>query len=309
METTQNAAGANAAPKKVRRGITNQTSATTQLKFHEKDAAQNNLFVGQLKEVLVDYRTISADNTGLSSFAGLSIPRLVFHFASNHATDAEQRHVYETLLPVESNVATIPGGSDAWRVNNIFRWIKHILDTFYLKGRALSAAEEDALSLSFVDYDDNGEYIQVTPEEVIAGYKTLFEAAASMLNGTYSDDTREATGKPCYKDANGSPIRVWMKLLRAKKQKNEWKNVSQNGELGFDPFIGEGVVELVKTNMPPNILKVDLAKESITPKATEKRQPSIGIPGSPVGGVTIPAGNNFNPNAGAYAEAGEEMPF
>lgn len=304
--TAQNGATA----KKHRRGVSNETRATTALKFHEKDAAQNGLFVGQLKDVSVDYRTISSDTKGLASFAGMSIPRLVFHFTSNHSNEAEQRNVYQTLLPVESNIDTIPGGKNEWQVNNVLAWIKHVLDVFYLKGRQLTEQEEEALEIPFVDYDDAGEYVSVEPETVIAGYGAVFMAAANMLNGTYSDNTKEATGKPCYKDANGAPIKIWMKLLRCKRTKDGWRNVS-NGDLSFDPFIGEGVIELHKTNMPPTILKLDLAKESITPKNVNK-QPTIGTPGTNImGGMmvgNVPTANNDFTN-GAFAEASGDMPF
>ena len=37
--------------KKVRRGVSNQTKAVAQLRFHEKDAATNGLFIGHLEEV------------------------------------------------------------------------------------------------------------------------------------------------------------------------------------------------------------------------------------------------------------------
>lgn len=304
-----------AAKPKGRRGVSNETRATTALKFHEKDCSKYGLFVGQLKEVLVDYRTLSEDTKGLSSFAGLAIPRLIFHFASCHNNDAEQRHVYQNLLPVESNIDTIPGGSKEWQINNTFAWIKHILDVFYLKGRVLTPQEEDALTLPFCDFDEQNEYVAVEPEEVLAGYASVFKAAADMLNGTYSDSEHEATGKPCYKDANGASLKIWMKLLRCKRVKGEWRNVS-NGELAFDPFIGEGAIELLKTNMPPVILKLDLAKESITPQEVNKK-PTIGAPGTPIGGMVIAPGMGGMPmgmpsgadvNA-AFNEAGDDTPF
>lgn len=298
-----------AAKPKLRRGVSNQTKATASLKFHERDAAPNGLFVGQLKEVTVDYRTIGADSKGLASFAGLAIPRLVFRFTSNHPSESEQRNVYHNLLPVESNIDTIPGGKSEWQVNQVMNWIKHILDVFYLKGRELTPEEEDALTLPFEDFDEQGEYVAVEPETVINGYGAVFTAAANMLNGKFSVGGAEVTGKPCYRDASGNPIKIWMKLLRCKRVKDEWRNVT-NGDLSFDPFIGEGVIEVVKTNMPPAILKIDLSKESITPKDVNKK-PTIGMPNSPIGGIMpaiapMPMGEANN---AAFAEAGSEMPF
>ena len=293
--------------KKVRRGVSNKTQAVAQLKFHEKDAAQNGLFVGHLEEVRVDW----SNNADAKSFTGMSIPRLTFHFASNHANASEKRHVYQTLFPVESNVNTIPGGSEDWRVNNVFNWIKHILDVFYLKGREMTEAEEDALSLTFEDFDENGEYVSVEVEDVIAGYRAIFENAAAMLNGSFELSDGEVA-KPVYKTSDGKYIPCWLKLLRHKKRKGDWINVGANGDLAFDGFIGNGVVELLKKDCPPTVLRLDLAKESITPKET-KKTPTIGAPGMgapAMGGVMAGAPSMGMPvDNGAFQAAGEDMPF
>ena len=297
----------NAPVKKLRRGVTNQTQAVSQLKFHEKDAAQNGLFVGHLEEVRVDWST----NGDTKQFTGMSIPRLTYHFESNHANINERRHVYQSFFPVESNVQTIPGGTEDWKVNNVLKWIKHVLDVFYLKGRQLTEEEEDMLSLPFTDFDENGEYIAIDPEEVVKGYATLFNNVVTIMTGHYNLADGE-TPKACYKDANGKPINIWMKLLRHRRSKNNWVNVGQNGELGFDQFIGAGVIEIQKPNTPPAILRIDLAKESITPKETNK-QPTVGTPGIGMGGVmagaSVDMGASSQNSAFMNASAGEEMPF
>lgn len=303
-------ATAEAPTKKNRRGISNKTQAVSQLRFHEKDAASNGLFIGHLEEVRVDW-SVNADG---KSFTGLKVPRLTFHFASNHANVNEQRHVYQTLFPVESNVETIPGGKEEWKVNNVFNWIKHVLDVFYLKGRQLTEAEEDALGLSFIDYDEEtGEFIALDPEEVLGGYATLFNNASAMLNGQFNLAEGE-TPKPCYKDANGKPFNIWMKLLRHRKRKNDWINVGQNGELAFDTFIGAGAIEIQKPNTPPAILRLDLSKESITPKET-KKQPTIGgqaMPGAAFAGGVFAGTPSEGIGAGqqaAFDAAADNMPF
>lgn len=293
------------ATKKIRRGVSNQTQAVTHLRFHESDAATNGLFVGHLEEVRVDW-SVNADG---KSFTGLNCPRLTFHFASNHANVSEQRHVYHTLFPVESNVNTIPGGSEEWKVNNVLKWIKHILDVYILKGRQMTEQEEDALSLPFVDFDETGGYVVVEQEDVLSGYAILFNNFVDMMNGNFNLNDGDVA-KPVYKDANGKFINIWMKLLRHRKRKNDWINVGQNGELGFDQFVGDGVIEIQKPNTPPAILRIDLSKESITPKET-KKIPSIGTPigASMNGGVVasnIPMGAVNN---GAYVGADGEMPF
>lgn len=315
MVSTENAANVKAA-KRVRRGVSNTTRAVSHLKFHEKDAAANGLFVGQLSDVRVE-SSVNADG---KTFTGLEVPHLTFEFTSCHANADEKRYVYQTLFPVESNVDTIPEGKDDWKVNRIFAWIKHILDVFYLKGRELTPDEEDSLSLDFMDYEENNgviEYVSVEPETVLAAYKKLFEAAAAMMNGSYADKDKEATGKACYKDANGKSLPVWMKLLRyAKDKKGDWAAVSR-GDLAFPRFVGEGCLELMKAKEFPKVIRIDVIKESISPKEV-KKTPTIGaqvmpaMPGAmPMGGVVGASDINMGaaPTNGAYEEADADMPF
>ena len=293
--------------KKFRRGVSNQTKAVAQLRFHEKDAStQNGLFIGHLDNVSVDW-SVNAEG---KQFTGEKVPRVTLHFASNHQNASEQRHVYYTLNCVESNVNTIPGGSEEWKVNNIFNWMKHILDVYYLKGREMTEDEENALSLPFVDYDDEGNYVVVETSDVINGYAYIFNNFAAMMNGQFNLKDGE-TPKPCYKSADGKFIPAWLKLLRHKKVKGEWKNVAQNGELGFDSFIGNGVVEIIRKDMPPAVLRVDLAKESITPKETKKAPTMGGVAsGMPMGGVIAGSPMDMGvPGGTAFADASSEMPF
>lgn len=302
------AAGAQAAtPKKKRRGVSNETHAVASLKFTEKDAAQNGLFIGHLAEVRIDW---SVNNEG-GNFTGLKVPRITLHFASNHTNAAEQRHYYHSIFPVPSNVDTIVGGKEEWKVNNVLAWIKHLLDILYLRGRELTPAEEDALAIPFEDSDDDGNYIAIDPEEVLAGYAAIFKAAVSMLNGEFGL-AEGKTPKPCYKTADGKPVNLWMKLLRHNKRKGEWQNVGPNGDLAFDNFIGAGVIEIQKGNNPPAILRVDFSRESITPKEVNKR-PSVGVPamsGVMAGAGMQPMGDATGmPANGAYTEAGSDMPF
>lgn len=299
--------------KKHRRGVSNETKAVSQLKFHEKDAAQNGLFIGHLENVTVDW-SVNADG---KSFSGMKVPRLTFHFESNHQNASERRHVYQTLFPQESNVDTIPGGSKAWQVDNVLNWIKHVLDVYYLKGREMTDEEEALLDLPLDDTDENGEYVSVEPEDVIAAYTSLFTNTANLLNGEISVDGKEATHKPCYKTADGKFISTWLKLIRYKKVKNEWRANGQNGDLAFDSFIGAGAIEIVRTKnnatMPPIRLRLDTSRESITPKEV-KKEPTIGGINGVIGGagtVSIGAASMENGNGvnTAYTEAAGDMPF
>lgn len=304
---------AEVANKKKRRGISNETRATSRLKFDDvRDANKaNGLFQGHLESVEVKDITIGEETTGMPSFNGMTVPKLILTFASNHPAVAERRYVSMQFLPAESNVDTIPNGSKAWQVDRIMAYLKHLLDVYLLKGKPMSEEQEDALTLAFEDFDDNGEYVSVDPTEVINGWRVLFENFANIMN-TGKD------GKPIYVTADGKIIPIWMKLLRFTKNKGQWKPVeggNRAGDLAFPGFVGEGVIELFVTNKAP-ILKVDATKEKIAVMDIAKTptNPAVpGIPGAPMGGVPAGFGDGMGADNGspipAFSGAGEDLPF
>lgn len=304
---------AEVANKKKRRGISNETRATSRLKFDDvRDANKaNGLFQGHLESVEVKDITIGEETTGMPSFNGMTVPKLILTFASNHPAVAERRYVSMQFLPAESNVDTIPNGSKAWQVDRIMVYLKHLLDVYLLKGKPMSEEQEDALTLAFEDFDDNGEYVSVDPTEVINGWRVLFENFANIMN-TGKD------GKPIYVTADGKIIPIWMKLLRFTKNKGQWKPVeggNRAGDLAFPGFVGEGVIELFVTNKAP-ILKVDATKEKIAVMDIAKTptNPAVpGMPGAPMGGVPAGFGDGMGADNGspipAFSGAGEDLPF
>lgn len=304
---------AEVANKKKRRGISNETRATSRLKFDDvRDANKaNGLFQGHLESVEVKDITIGEETTGMPSFNGMTVPKLILTFASNHPAVAERRYVSMQFLPAESNVDTIPNGSKAWQVDRIMAYLKHLLDVYLLKGKPMSEEQEDALTLAFEDFDDNGEYVSVDPTEVINGWRVLFENFANIMN-TGKD------GKPIYVTADGKIIPIWMKLLRFTKNKGQWKPVeggNRAGDLAFPGFVGEGVIELFVTNKAP-ILKVDATKEKIAVMDIAKTPTNpavLGMPGAPMGGVPAGFGDGMGADNGspipAFPGTGEDLPF
>lgn len=289
-----------------RRGI-GTARGTQRLKFtHEIANKMNGLFQGHLDSVQVSKILIGEDKTGMPSFNGLEIPRIALVFASNE-DDANRRH-YATLsfTAVESNAETIPGGKSAWKVDAVFDWFKHILDVYVLKGKEMTPEMEAALSLSFVDFDEEGQYVSVDAEQVIAGWTTLFENFANILE-TSKD------GKPAYKTADGKFIPVWFKLLRYTKSKKGWTPVN-NGDLAFPTFVGEGCVEIFRQNVAPSI-RVDSVKEAIRPMNIEKAKapnmPQMPAGAAPTFAGVAPMDGGFpgGYEAGLYNEAAEEQPF
>lgn len=295
--------GVNAAeaPKKRRvRGINNETRAVVRKKFDEKRDANrtNGLFVGHLENVEVNWATLKED-ANIPQFAGLAVPYLTFTFCSNEENVNDRKYATVRFGAVESNVETIPGGKAEWKVNVIFQFMKHVYEVFVLKGREMTEAEEDALTLPFEDFEDDGnggyQYVSLEAEVILNGYKTLFENYVKLLNNE---------GKPYYKTNNGGILPIWMKLLRFVRAKNEWKSVlggNQAGELAFPTFIGEGVIELFDANKQPSI-KLDIHKESIIFKeeAMKAKTPNVG---APVAGGVVPGAAPVNPAFGGMNPA------
>lgn len=292
--------------KVVRRGVA-EARGTTRLKFSHEQAKQNGLFIGHLDSVVVSTIHVGEDKTGMPSFNGCDVPKIVLTFASNEAEVSKRHYVSLQFTAVESNANTIPGGKEEWKVNSVFDWFKHILNVYVLKGRELTDEEASALSLSFEDFDEQGEYSPVEPEEVISAWKTLFENFENIIS-------RGNDGQPYYKTKDGKDITVWIKLLRfIKSGKKGWQPVN-NGDLAFPSFVGEGCIEIYKQNTIPSI-RIDSVKEAIIPMNIEKAKtpnmPNIGSNNKFGGGVPVIdpmiAGNNFENNISI--EAADDMPF
>lgn len=299
----------NVQTKKVNRRGVGTARGTTRLKFSHEMAKQNGLFIGHLDSVTISTITIGEDTTGMPSFNGLEIPRITIMFASNEEEVNKRHYVSLTFNAVESNVNTIPGGKEEWKVNSVFDWFKHILNVYLLKGRELNEEESEALSLSFEDFDEQGEYVSVEPEDVVAGWKVLFENFENIMN-------RGRDGQPIFKTKDGKNIPIWIKLVRyVKSNKKGWQPVN-NGDLAFPSFVGEGCIEIFKQNTLPSI-RFDAIKEAILPMNIEKpKAPNMPVPGmnnnmgSMMGGVpvadTMSGANSFG---GISEAASEDMPF
>lgn len=293
--------GAAVAPKKSRRGISNATRGTQRLKFSHLDAQSNGLFVGHIENVEVRDILIGEDTTGMPSFNGMHIPQLVITVASNETAEDSRKYVNLSFTAVESNAETTINGKKSWQVDRIFDYLKHLLKVFVLNGREMTEEEEIALQLPFEDFDDNDQYVPVDPEVVAAGWKTLFTNFAGMMNG--------ADGTATYKTKEGKILPIWFKLLRyVKNGKKAWAPIN-NGQLTFPSFVGEGIFEVVKKNVAPN-LRIDTAREAIIPMKIEEPAKAPNLTGAPAvpGGITIPMGG-ADMSAGLGMEAGDAMPF
>lgn len=289
--------------KKVSRRGLGSARGTARLKFGNDQAKPNGLFLGHLEEVKYSTITIGEDKTGMPSFNGFEIPKLTLTFASNEEDPNKRHYVSKTFTAVESNVNTIPGGKEEWKVNSVFDWLKHVLNVYYLKGRELTDEEVTALSLTFEDFDEQGEYVSVDTEIVINAWKVLFENFENIMN-------RGKDGKPVYHDKNNKFIPVWLKLLRYVKSRKSWTPIN-NGDLSLPQFVGEGCIEIYQQNAIPSI-KIDLVKETILIMNVEKpktpNMPAVGGMAPMMGGVAID--QTMNPmGTDISSQTLEDMPF
>ena len=289
--------------KKVSRRGLGSARGTARLKFGNDQAKPNGLFLGHLEEVKYSTITIGEDKTGMPSFNGFEIPKLTLTFASNEEDPNKRHYVSKTFTAVESNVNTIPGGKEEWKVNSVFDWLKHVLNVYYLKGRELTDEEATALSLTFEDFDEQGEYVSVDTEIVINAWKVLFENFENIMN-------RGKAGKPVYHDKNNKFIPVWLKLLRYVKSRKSWTPIN-NGDLSLPQFVGEGCIEIYQQNAIPSI-KIDLVKETILIMNVEKpktpNMPAVGGMAPMMGGVAID--QTMNPmGTDISSQTIDDMPF
>lgn len=289
--------------KKVSRRGLGSARGTARLKFGNDQAKPNGLFLGHLEEVKYSTITIGEDKTGMPSFNGFEIPKLTLTFASNEEDPNKRHYVSKTFTAVESNVNTIPGGKEEWKVNSVFDWLKHVLNVYYLKGRELTDEEATALSLTFEDFDEQGEYVSVDTEIVINAWKVLFENFENIMN-------RGKDGKPVYHDKNNKFIPVWLKLLRYVKSRKSWTPIN-NGDLSLPQFVGEGCIEIYQQNAIPSI-KIDLVKETILIMNVEKpktpNMPAVGGMAPMMGGVVID--QTMNPmGTDISSQTIDDMPF
>lgn len=289
--------------KKVSRRGLGSARGTARLKFGNDQAKPNGLFLGHLEEVKYSTITIGEDKTGMPSFNGFEIPKLTLTFASNEEDPNKRHYVSKIFTAVESNVNTIPGGKEEWKVNSIFDWLKHVLNVYYLKGRELTDEEAAALSLTFEDFDEQGEYVSVDTEIVINAWKVLFENFENIMN-------RGKDGKPVYHDKNNKFIPVWLKLLRYVKSRKSWTPIN-NGDLSLPQFVGEGCIEIYQQNAIPSI-KIDLVKETILIMNVEKpktpNMPAVGGMAPMMGGVGID--QTMNPmGTDISSQTIDDMPF
>lgn len=304
----QSANAATAAPKKRRRGISNETRTTSRKKFSHKDAINNIwLFVGNL-HARVAWVTMKEESNMRPAFAGKAVPQLIIEATSLHTNPVDVRVASKTFWAYESNVDYIPGGSKEKFIDMDFAWIKHFLDVVVFKGREMTDEEAEMLELGYVDYDDNGKYEPVEVEDVIKAWGVLFDNVVKLV------ETGGENGKSALLDKAGNQRQFWFRLNRYYKNKGDWAfsgQGSEEGDLVFPNIVGQGIFEekfMIDANhfREPSLL-FDFTKERIAPmegvQSKQKKAPNLaaaaGIGGIAMGAGIVQPGMGVMPNFGA----------
>lgn len=304
----QSANAATAAPKKCRRGISNETRTTSRKKFSHKDAINNIwLFVGNL-HARVAWVTMKEESNMRPAFAGKAVPQLIIEATSLHTNPVDVRVASKTFWAYESNVDYIPGGSKEKFINMDFAWIKHFLDVVVFKGREMTDEESEMLELGYVDYDDNGQYEPVEVEDVIKAWGVLFDNVVKLV------ETGGENGKSALLNKAGNQRQFWFRLNRYYKNKGDWAFSGQGpeeGDLVFPNIVGQGIFEekfMIDANhfREPSLL-FDVTKERIAPmegvQSKQKKAPNLaaaaGIGGIAMGAGIVQPGMGGMPNFGA----------
>lgn len=295
VENVNGAAAANGAattPKKRKGfGVSANSTVTANLKFSESDADPRcGMFKAHIDRV--EY-AVSQQGPDAKTFPNCKLPRLTIYFASNHQ-DSAKRVASKTFFPVEHSVDTIPGGKDYGKtIENQLKYITHLLQAVYYKGRKATEVEEDATMVYFDGVDDNNNFLPVDAQEVADAWGVYYKAVADMFNGEFNLPEGK-TAVPCYKQADGKIVPVWLKLIRGyKDSKGKWKENVNGGDLSLPNFIGSGVIEIARGNELPISIKLDINKERLTPvpaapKAAVPSMPGLnGIPGGIPGGAPM----------------------
>lgn len=307
----QSANAATAAPKKRRRGISNETRTTSRKKFSHKDAINNIwLFVGNL-HARVAWVNMKEESNMRPAFAGKAVPQLIIEATSLHTNPVDIRVASKTFWAYESNVDYIPGGSKEKFINMDFAWIKHFLDVVVFKGREMTDEESEMLELGYVDYDDNGQYEPVEVEDVIKAWGVLFDNVVKLV------ETGGENGKSALLDKAGNQRQFWFRLNRYYKNKGDWAfsgQGSEEGDLVFPNIVGQGIFEekfMIDANhfREPSLL-FDFTKERIAPmegvQSKQKKAPNLaaaaGIGGIAMGAGIVQPGMGGMPNFGAAGD-------
>lgn len=216
-------------------GISKETKTTTAKEFKPLQSVNGGLCIGTLKSVDVTEYEVDKDSK-LVDFVGKKANRIQFVFEEVVKTagvaPAIYVHSYNFLEHTNAHRDGILDG--------MFQTIKHLIGVYRGGEDKITEADYAKLTLG-LEATSNP-----TPDELLAAYKKFFTGVKEVMDST------GFIGKS-----------VWMKLLYSIKGK-----VIKDGRVAFTSYPGEGLIELVKTGIKPELSVRVNRGESIDPHVT-----------------------------------------
>lgn len=259
-------------------GISRSTKGAAARKLEPTIGKDFDLCIGYLVKVEATTSVWEkADADGYKSFKGKAIPRISFVF-QGVTDDKGEGGIY-----IQSFNA-VPLKQDKWKYDQISSYGKTFMDTF-VNELPLEVADKawDAYEHMLALPIDG-----VTDVDVLLGlYDTFFKNLAKVFNGGEVVIGETTHVLPAITlNADGEPIPLWIKLLLYAGTR-----VVNQGNFGMPIFPGDGIIEVYRQGIEPNI-KVNIAKgESIKPRET--------VAGPTAGPSAVPpSAKGTAPNAG-----------
>lgn len=237
---------------------------TSKLRFKPEEA-NGNLCRGYLVGVEVVENEVGKTNAKgeLSTweFAGLTIPRLIFHFEQHKSSNLDKTRYYDRVETIIGNVQNEANGGGNIATSTLDalyeqQWdrIKHIHDCYtgLTNYTAFGKDVEEAGKKLFAGYAASNK----TAESTVKLFTTYFKAIAKAFN-------EGKNGKAIY-IIEEKPVLCWMKLV------SDYKT---HKYLGFPTFVGTGFIELHRKDVKPTISFT--ASETIVIGGTKPSKPDV----------------------------------
>lgn len=252
------------------RGITRETRGASVKKFNPTPEINDGLNLGFLTEVKMTKAVWDSDKDFAKQFKNKEVPRIAFVFNGD-----EDENGQSTGLYIHSFNA-LPAGSEGWKYDQIFGYVKHFIDTF-TEGMDEAQLDEywNAIApLLVLDLAED----EKDADTILNAFAKFFEGIELVFNG----GTKEM---PLIKFVGYDEL-LWIKLLLY----SNGKEVNR-GDFGMPNFVGDGVIEKYREGLPSR-LSIKIQKgESIIPKekVAANVPPTASAPtATPAGGANKP---------------------
>jgi hypothetical protein len=221
------------------RGITKETRSGSFRKFKPVPEKHYGLNIAVLHSVTVT-KHIAKEDSKQESFRGLEVPRITFEF--REFTKDEPAIFYHSYNALELDRESTTMLEDA-----MFQMTNHFISAF-----KHDITDEEYTLLNMTATENS------KPSEVLADYNKFFDGVAKIFN-------EGNNGKAIFKNDKDEPRVIYLKLLMYQLIKGQSSLVNK-GDFGIPMFVGEGIVELYRKDIKPN-LAINIAKgESIIPR-------------------------------------------